>query len=254
MINDFFYEGQLRSYLLQFCNIFAGLKVQTGKGECDVPEFISVPITVGSKDRVVAAINAGNTQNRPFSLPAMAATISALSLPAIRKGVNTVDRRVFLPQGGVYPQDLRTLVRVMPIPYTMSIDLSIYASNTQQLHQILEQLLMLFDPTLQIQTSDAAADWTKITSVELVGINNEENYPPGGDKRIIMWSLNFSVPIHISAPIDVRDELVRKIIITIGDMKGFQVNEFDEDGQLVPFETGYNYGSFEVTSRGPENA
>lgn len=251
MINQYFYEGQLRAYLLQFCNIFTGLKVRTGKGECDEAEYISVPISIGSRDRVVAAIQAGNTQNKPFSVPCLAASMSGLSLAPTRKGVGTVDRRVFLPAGGIYPEDLRTVIRVMPIPYLMSVDLSIYASNTNQLHQILEQLLMLFDPVLQIQTSDAAFDWTKITTVELQGINNEENYPPGGDRRLLQWSLNFIIPIYISAPVDIKDEMVRKIIIHLGDMKGFQVNEYDEDGNLVPFQTQYDYGSFEVTTRGP---
>lgn len=249
MINNFFYEGQLRSYLVQFCNIFAGLKVQTGKGECDEPEFMSVPITIGSRDRVVAALQAGNTQNRPFSLPIMAASMTSLNLAPTRKGIGTIDNRVYLPAGGVYPDDLKLLQRVMPIPYTMGLELALYASNTQQLHQMLEQLLMLFDPTLQIQTSDAAFDWTKLTTVLLTGVNNEENYPPGGDRRVLVWSLNFEVPIYISAPVDIRSEIVRKIIIQLGDLEGFTVNEFDEDGNLVPFEENY-YPQTIVDTRG----
>ena len=249
MITEFFYEGQLRSYLLQFCNIFTGLKVKTGKGECDEPEFLTVPVTIGSKDRVVAAIQAGNTQNKPFALPIMAASMTAISLaPDRRHGVNVTDRRVFLKAGGVYPDDLRTAIRVMPIPYTMSIELSIYASNTLQLHQILEQILMLFDPAMQVQTSDSAFDWTKITTVELVGINNEENYPPGGDRRVLVWSLNFDMPIYISAPVDVKNEMVRKIIIQIGDMAGLRVDEFDENGNLKPFTDGFDYGTITIDS------
>lgn len=225
---------------MQFCNIFSGLKVQTGKGECDEPEFITVPITIGSRDRVVAALQTGNTQNKTFSLPIMAANMTGLNLAPSRKGTGVVDSRVFLPAGGIYPDDLRVVNRVMPIPYTMSIELSICTSNTQQTHQVLEQLLMLFDPTLQIQTSDAAFDWTKLSSVELVGISNEENYPAGADKRIINWSLQFELPIYISAPIDIRDEVVRKIIIQIGDLTGFTVNEFNEEGELVPFTNLYS--------------
>lgn len=251
MITEHFYEGQLRSYLLQFCSIFTGLSVQTGKGECGEKEFITVPISVGSKDRVVAAINAGNTQNKPFSIPAMAASIQNISLSPNRKGVGVVDRRVFLPVGGVYPDDLTTLVRVMPIPYIMSTELSMYASNTNQLHQMLEQILMLFDPVLEIQTSDSAFDWTKITKVELVGINNEESMPPGGDSRIIMWSMNFDIPIYISAPVDVRDDVVRKITIKIGDLDKMLINEYDSNGELVPFDVGYQYAQIEIDSRGP---
>lgn len=251
MINNYFYEGQLRSYLLQFCNIFAGLQVMTGKGECNVNEFITVPISVGSKDRVVAAIAAGNTQNKPFSVPSMTAFITSISLSNTRKGVNTVDRRVYLPQGGVFPDDLKTVVRVMPIPYTMSAELSIYASNTQQLHQILEQILMIFDPVLQIQTSDAAFDWTKITTVELTGINNEENYPPGGDRRILQWTLNFDIPIYISSPIDIKDELVKKIVLRYGDLDNFHINEFDENGNQVPFRDGFDWGSTVIDTKVP---
>lgn len=250
MIDFFHFDGQLRGYLLQFCNIFSGLKVQTGKGECDEPEFITVPITIGSRDRVVAALNAGNTQNRPFSLPIMAANMTGLTMSQNRKGVGVVDSKVFLPAGGVYPDDLRVVKRVMPIPYTMTVDLSICTSNTLQTHQILEQLLMLFDPTLQIQTSDAAFDWTKLATIELVNISNEENYPAGGDKRIINWTLGFDIPIFISAPVDVRDELVRKIIIQIGDLDGFRVNEFDENGELVPFaEEKDRFGRIEINGQ-----
>jgi hypothetical protein len=243
MINNYYYEGQLRSYLLQFCNIFTGLQVKTGKGECAEPEYITVPISIGSRDRVVAAIQAGNTQNRPFAVPAMVANMTSLALSPNRKGVGIVDRRTFLPAGGVYPNDLRTVTRVMPIPYIMTTELSIYASNTQQMHQILEQLLMLFDPVLQIQTSDSALDWTKIASVELVGLNNEENYPPGGDRRMITWSLSFDMPIYISAPVDIKDDVVRKIVIKLGDLDKFQVNEFDENGNMVPFDGDALWGT-----------
>jgi hypothetical protein len=235
MINYYFYDNQIKSYLLQFCNIFAGLKVMTGKGESGEPEFMSVPITIGSKDRVVAAIQAGNTQNKPFSLPIMAAYMTNISLAPTRKGIGVVDKRVFLPAGGIYPDDLKTVTRVMPIPYLMSAQVSIYASNTDQMMQILEQLLVLFDPVLQIQTSDSAFDWTKITTVELTAVTNEENYPSGLDKRIIQWSLEFEIPIYISMPADIRDEMVRRIIVQLGDLDGFNLNEFDDEGNLVPF-------------------
>lgn len=235
MIDFYHYEGQLKSYLVQFCNIFTGLKIQTGKGECDEPEFMSVPIAIGSRDRVVAALQAGNTQNKPFSLPMMAVNMSNLQLSQNRKGTGVVDARTYLPAGGVYPTDLRVIKRVMPIPYLMTVDLAICTSNTSQTHQILEQLLMLFDPTLQIQTSDAAFDWTKLATVELVGMSNEENYPAGSDRRIINWTLTFEIPIYISAPVDVRDDLVRKIFIQLGNLDEFTVREFNDDGELVPF-------------------
>ena len=235
MINNYFYDNQLRSYILQFCNIFVGLKVETGKGECGEREFITVPITIGSRDRVVAAIQAGNTQNRPFAVPIIAVNMTNLALAPVRKGVGVVDRRTVLPTGGIFPDDLKTVTRVMPIQYTMSVEMIAYASNTDQMYQMLEQILVLFDPCLQIQTSDAALDWTKITSVELMSLSNEENNPPGSDRRIINWSFTFDLPIYLSIPVNVKEDVVRSITVTIAEGKTININEFDENGELVPF-------------------
>lgn len=248
MINFYFYDQQLRSYLMQVCNIFSGLQVQTGKGTCGETEMMTVPVVLGSRDRVVAAIQAGNTKNRPFSLPTIAVNMSGISMSPNRKGINTVDSKTFLPVGGSYPEDLRVIQRVMPIPYVMSVDVSIYASNTDQMFQMLEQLLMLFDPLLQLQLSDAPFDWKKLTTIELISINNEENYPAGTEKRVQIWTLGFEVPIYIAPPADIQDKVVRKVAIQIGNMDGFSVNEFDDNGELVPFTE--QYAQFEVTDRG----
>lgn len=247
MINYYFYDGQLKSYLLQICNIFAGLKVQTGKGECAESEFLTVPITIGSRDRVVAAIQAGNTQNKPFFIPAMSLNMTGLTLSSVRKGVGTVDRKTILPTGGVFPDDLKVVTRVMPIPYIMTADLHIYASNTDQMFQIIEQLLVLFDPGLQIQTTDKPLDWTKLATIELVNISNEENFPIGADKRILMWTLSFQLPIYLSIPMDVKTNLINSISITLADAKSFIVNEFDENGNLVPFDPSKILTSFTVS-------
>lgn len=247
MIPYFFYEGQLRKYLTQLANVFVGLKVQTGNGECAEPELISVPIRIGSKDRVVAAIEAGNTQNKPFSLPMLALHMTGLSLPASRKGIGVIDRRVYLPEGGIYPTDLKTIERLMPIPFVMNVDVGIYASNTDQLYQILEQLLVLFDPILQIQTSDSATDWTKITTVQLTNINNEENYPAGGDRRVLNWTLSFEMPIYLTLPANIKEELVKSVIIKLGNLAGFTPDEINVDGSISPFATGYDYGTITVT-------
>jgi hypothetical protein len=231
----YFYNAQLRSYIVQFMNIFSGLQVQTGYGECGEQQFISVPCVMGTKDRVVAGIFSGNTQNKSFSLPIMSANLTSISLaPERRKAPGFVDQRVTMKVGGVFPEDLTTIKRVTPIPYNIQMELSIWASNTQQMHQIMEQILVLFNPDLQIQKSDAPFDYTKITRVELSGINSEENYPSGADKRIIMWSLNFEIPIYLSLPMGVKDDLVRKIIVQIGTSND-NASEVDENGELIPF-------------------
>lgn len=238
MINHYFYNSQIRSYMLQFCSIFYGLCVRTGKGSCDEQQLVSVPIVVGHRDRVVSAVMAGNTQNRTFSLPIMSVHLQSITLaPERRRTPGILDQRVTMPVGGVFPDDLTVVKRAMPIPYNTTIELSIYASNMDQMHQILEQILVLFNPDIQIQKSDGPFDWTKLTRVELTDIANEENYPSSTDRRIVQWTLTFEMPIYISVPMGVKDDLVRKIFIRIGDLGSMEVNEVDADGAIVRFDT-----------------
>lgn len=247
MITNYFYENQIRDYQKQFAGIFLGMHVKTGKDGLGQETFMQVPVTIGNKDRVVAAIQAGHTQNRPFSLPTMSCYLQGIDLaPQRRKGISTIDRRVFMPQGGVFPDDLSVVQRLMPIPYDITMELSIYASNTDQLHQILEQILMIFDPIVQIQKNDSSFDWTKITHVELIGIANEENYPIGTDRRIINWTLTFNMPIYLSAPLELKHNIVKDIVIQLGNLDTMQLNEYDENGNLVPF--GETFAMINVTS------
>jgi hypothetical protein len=251
MIQNFWYDAQLRSYLLQFVAIFQGLQVQTGKGECNEAQFMTVPCVIGNKDRVVAALHAGNTDNRVFSLPTMSVYMTGLQLSPERRKVQAyVDQRVTMRTGGVFPDDLTVVKRVMPVPYNMTLELSIYASNTQQMHQILEQILVLFNPDIQIQKNDAPFDWTKITKVELTDISNEENYPSSQDKRMIVWTLSFEMPIYLSVPMGVKDDLVRKVVIQIASLGTMVVNEVDENGELTPF--GDPLATIEINTRPPE--
>lgn len=236
MINHYFFNSQIRSYLLQFVSIFYGLQVKTGKGECDEEQYMTVPVVIGNKDRVVAALMAGNTSNRVFSLPTMSAHLQGLALaPERRRAPGILDQRTHMKVGGVFPDDLTVVKRAMPVPYNATIELTIYTSNTLQRDQILEQILVLFNPDIQIQKSDGEFDWTRITKVELTDIANEENYPSSTERRMIIWTLTFELPIYLSIPLGIKDDLVRKVIIQIGQLGSMSVSEVGPDGNIQPF-------------------
>lgn len=235
-ISSYHFDNQIRGFIVQFAAIFQGLQVKTGKGASGLIETINTPIHMGSRDRVVAAIATGNTTNMSFSLPIMSCDMQNIEIAAERRhGVGMIDRHVMLPAGGVYPNDLRVVHRLMPIPYNLTMELSIYASNTQQMHQILEQILIIFDPMVQIQTTDANFDWTKLTTVELTGIQNETNYPSGTDRRMTIWSMTFNMPIWLSAPADLKSNLVKDIFIRLGSLDPSKFTEIDEEGNVTLF-------------------
>lgn len=223
----FYFNNQLKRHVVQFMAIFAGLQVEAGASETREKRMISVPIVYGSKDRVVAALKAENTQNKPLRLPTMTAYLNNIELaPELRKGIGAERRKPFLKTGGLFPDDIQVVHQLMPVPYRATMELGIFVSNTLHHHQLVEQILMLFDPILQIQTGDDPFDWTRITTVELISVRLEENYPPGTDRRIIQSYFDFQFTIYISAPAQVRKDYIKDIMLRIG----FVSNESFDSG------------------------
>lgn len=239
--NDaYYYDHQLRNYILQFMAIFTGLQVKVGKSESRDARLISVPIHYGPQDRIVASILSDNTQNKPLRLPLMSAAMISLDLASeLYSGVGVQRRNTFLPTGGIVPDDIKTVYQRKPIPYKMEMELAIYVSNTDQHFQILEQILMLFDPSMQIQTSDGLFDWSKLTTVELTRVSVDQNYPSAQDRRIIQSTLTFSMPVYLASPSDVRDNFVKQIFARIGAINNTSGTSYDIIAELD--QQGINY-------------
>lgn len=216
-LDNFFYDKQFKKYLYQFMAIFTDMQVQIGKNDYNSgSDKIYVPIKHGSVDRVVQAIFSDNTQNKLIRLPMMSAKIVDIAMsPDKYKGLQTTHRKVQLPLGESLPDGLEVVRRRMPMPYEATFELAIYTSNADQLFQILEQILTVFDPSIQIQTSDKSFDWTKINTVTLDGINMDENYPAAQDRRIIIVTLNFSTIVYIAAPTNYKKDFIKSVQIRL---------------------------------------
>lgn len=227
--DGYYYNRQLTNYILQFMAIFSGLQVQVGKWNGADEQLISVPIHYGDQDRVVAAILADNTQNKPIKLPAMSAYMRGFEIARDRMHGTGVERRnTYVPVGGLVPNDIQVIHQRTPTPYDMDVELSIWASNSDQHFQILEQIMPLFDPQLNIQTSDSVFDMARLTSVELVsGPMMDANYPAGPERRFAKSTLVFRLPIWISTPAEVKADFVERIYMRIGAVS-MSANSSDE--------------------------
>jgi hypothetical protein len=123
----------------------------------------------------------------------------------------------------------------MPTPYTLTVNVDIWSTNTDQKLQILEQILMLFNPSLERQTSDNYIDWTSLSVVNLDGITfSSRTIPVGVDSDIDVATLAFKTPIYISPPVKVkRLGVITNIITSIFDESG-NVNIFDSEEEKAP--------------------
>ncbi len=239
--DGFYFDGQLPRYLNQFMAIFQGLQVQIGKRSGDDEKLIPVDIHYAHCDRVVASIIADNTQNKPLRLPVMSAYMSGLTIAMQRaRGVGQERRNAYVPSGGLVPDDIKIIWQRMPVPYNLTMDLNIYTSNTNQHFQILEQILPIFDPSINIQTSDSPYDWTRLTKVELKDVQLDTNYPIGTDRRIIQSKLSFEMPIELDTPADVRRDFVEKIFLRVGAVSDTSASNYEIIAELDAQNLPYN--------------
>jgi hypothetical protein len=204
-----FYDGQIRRYITQIVRLMSGFTYKTNDGTIS-----SIPVMYGDITRQVANIIRENSENKLPSVPRISVYVTNLEMDRsrssdatfvskmnIRERAYDSDNNEYLnTQGKNY-----TIERPMPSPYTLGVAVDIWTSNTDQKLQILEQILMLFNPSLEIQTTDNYVDWTSLSVVNLDRVNfSNRTIPVGVDSEIDVSSLEFSTPIYISLPVKVK--------------------------------------------------
>lgn len=241
-LENYYYGAQIKRYIIQYMAIFSGLKVKIGKNDLNsASPFIHVPITYGPRDRVVAAIFAEQTQNKPIRVPTLSANMTGIVIdPELAVGTGTSVSTVRLPLGSTLPNGLQVVKKMRPVPYELRMETIIYASNTDQHLQMLEQILMLFDGrSLQIQIDDAFSDWSKLTTVFLedTGVTLNEASPAGVAGRIITSTLSFHTPIQLSPPFNLKGHYIEQIKLRLATlMNNESLHEALNDDE-PPYET-----------------
>ena len=214
-----FYDGQIRRYTTQMMRILSNFPVKDGKGNTK-----EVPVMYGDLTRQVANIIRENSENKLPSAPRISVYITGLELDRERLTDATYTRktnireRAYDEESGEYLNyqgKNYTVERLIPTPYLMRLNADIWASNTDQKLQLLEQILVLFNPSLEMQTTDNFIDWTSITVVNLENVTwSNRSVPVGVDSEIDIATLTFSVPIYISPPTKVKKMGVITNVIT----------------------------------------
>jgi hypothetical protein len=212
---QFSYDGQLRRFVVQFIRMVSNFQVEFGQGDNGARTLQTVPVYYGDVSRQAAMILKNNSENTLNAVPAMAVYIGGLEYdrgrvlnPSFEDNVR-VREQVYdqTTQQYIGSNDgLYSIERMMPAPYKLTIKLDIWTSNTEQKHQLIEQLLPIFNPGLEIQSSDNYLDWSSLSVVFLTGVNYTSRTVPmmGDDSSIDVASLTFEMPIWLNLPAKVK--------------------------------------------------
>ena len=230
-LQTFFYDEQIRRFLLQFTRIFSNFQVEYGRDSSGAPTYTRIPVRYGDASKQASVIMADNSANKMPNSPLMTFYITSLDYARDRMQDPTfVDKKTFrqrswddttqtyeATQGNAF-----TVERLMPVPYNLTINLDIWTTNTTMKLQILEQVLTLFNPSLEIQSTDNYIDWTSLSVVELSGTNwSSRSIPQGTEANIDISTLTFNLPIWITPPARVtKMGVIHKIIGSVFDANG----------------------------------
>ena len=212
--------------------VFIGFKYKTSTGEEK-----HVPVLYGDMTKQVASIIQENSENKVPSVPRIACYVTSVEMDTTRLSdssfvskVNIRERRYTeddqgvrdyqTVQGGNY-----TVERLMPTPFKLSMKADIWTSSTDQKLQLFEQIITLFNPSLELQTTDNYIDWTSLSVLNIKNINfSSRTIPVGAGDDIDILTIEFDMPIWISPPAKVKK---------LGIVKSIIANVFTESGDVI---------------------
>jgi T4-like virus Myoviridae tail sheath stabiliser len=241
----FFYDEQIRRFLLQFARIFSNFQVEYGRNEEGTDHtLVRVPVKYGDWSRQAQTVLQNNSASTMPSTPQMTFYITGLDYdrPRIQEpyfvSKIAVRQRTYDEMTDSYETtqgNAFTIERLMPVPYKLTLKLDIWTSNTNQKMQLLEQMLVLFNPSLELQGTDNYIDWTSLTVCELESVQwTSRTIPQGTENPIDIATLTFNVPIWISSPAKVKKlGVVERIIANVFDAQGDASNAVLDNDLLL---------------------
>jgi hypothetical protein len=126
-----------------------------------------------------------------------------------------------------------TVERIMPVPYTLRMQVDFWTTNYNQKLQLIEQLGTLFNPSLEIQSTDNFIDWTSLTVVYQDGLTfSSRSIPVGTGNPVDVLSWKFYMPIWISTSTKLKKMgVINKIIASI--YKGSALQDIQDEDLLL---------------------
>ena len=212
---DYFYDKQIRRYILQAVRLFSGFKVFDGKRN-GTDRFKLVPCTYADMSRLGATYFNKNTENILSSAPMMSIHISDFQpLPEYRHTPHYEGTSHFTEKqkdtNGEYinkPSSKYTVSQLMPVPFTMNLNVDVWTTSTDQKMELLEQILVWYNPGFEFRVNSSPIDMGNVSNIQLDNIQwTSRSVPQGTSDEIDIMTLTFRVfPVFVTSPAKIRKQ------------------------------------------------
>lgn len=212
---DYFYDKQIRRYILQAIRLFSGFKVYDGKRN-GTDRYKLVPCTYADMSRLGATYLNKNSENILSSAPMMSLHISDFQpLPEYRHTPHYEGTSHFTEKqkdaNGKYinkPAGKYTVTQLMPVPFTMNINVDIWTTSTDQKMELMEQVLVWYNPGFEFRVNSSPLDMGNVANIQLENIQwSSRSVPQGTSDEIDVMTLTFRIfPVFITSPAKIRKQ------------------------------------------------
>jgi hypothetical protein len=199
-----FYHRITRKLVVGFGTLFNNIQLYryNKAGNVEI-ERIVVPLSYTSKEKFYTRITQDSNLNKEvqITLPRMSFEMTSINYDPLRK------TSIF---NNLYSES-NNFSAVKQTPYNFTFTLSVYARNTEDGTQIIEQILPYFSPdyTLTVDLNDLNGLNVDVPVI-LDSINYTQDYQGSSDTtRVLVWDLTFTVKAYLYGPTQSNTKVIR---------------------------------------------
>ena len=214
---EYFYNEIFRSVIIGFGSMFNGIEIQHKNESDNSISTLKVPLAYGPTQKFLARIEqqANLNKSTQMSLPRMSFEFTDLQYDPTRKSTQTQQFVVKNSSGSEIKKGY------VPVPYNMTIQLSIMTKLNDDMLQIVEQILPYFQPAYNLPIN-FLGDFKEKRDIpiQLEGISMEDDYEGNFEtRRALVYTLTFTAKTFLFGPLsDVSGDIIKKV--TVGYVAG----------------------------------
>jgi hypothetical protein len=213
MLGSYFYHEIIKKTVIAFGSLFKNIEIHHIDDAHDKNiSIIKVPIAYGPIQKFLSRINQQPNFNKESAI-----TLPRLSFEIISYRYNSTRKASIIQKFcASTPNDKTKIKQVfMPVPYDIGFRLSFASKLQDDALQILEQILPLFQPALNITVNliDSIGEYRDIPII-LNNISFMDEYEGNYDtRRFIRYDLDFTAQVYFynEVPTDSNGGLIKKV-------------------------------------------
>ena len=224
-----FYTSTTRKYVALFGALFDDIYVVRKSTTGEELQQFKVPITYSPKQKWYALLekHPADTPAIKIQLPRIGFEITGMTRDDSRKN-NAVHKLINITddKGKVYTQ-------FFPVPYKLSFELYVMSVNTDDVMQIVEQIIPFFNPDFSATMNlIPALDYKYDIRVNMnETVNKQDVYDNSfQERRVLEYSMSFDLDVWYFGPVQ-KSGVIKRVQVDLHSLPGDRIITYEDMNQ-----------------------